>query len=192
MRSYTLLLSAFLINNLFVSTSLADYTLGAGFSSQTLTIESTANIPPMNLAAGNNEETSTALNLFVDIYRSNFRFNGTMNISTYDDFALAILTGSIDYLILVGDSFNLFAGATFGSSAQAYSTTYTTQSNVASSPVIGYQLGGIINLNQSLTFEMGYAIRHVSLKTEFINFPVDDTVEITEISHAYINIGILF
>lgn len=185
MRSYKAVTTFLFAIYLFPNTAIAEYTLGIGVSQQNLSIES---------SFSENEIDDEALNIFVDIYHGSIRFNGTMAISTYDNFALAILTASADYLIPLGESFRLFAGATYGSAAQAYDTNSSTSninSSVTSSPVLGYQLGAIVNLTDTLSLELGYNVRYMSLKTES-NFPATTTTEVTEASHTYFNLGILF
>lgn len=185
MRDYKAVITFLFTVYLFPNSAIAEYALGIGASRQNFIIES---------VNSENEVDGTTLNIFVDIYHGNIRFNGTMAVSSYDDFALAILTGSADYLIPLGESLHLFAGATYGSAAQAYDSNTSTSninSSVTTSPVLGYQFGAIVNLTDSLSLELGYNIRYMSLKTDS-NFPATTTTEITESSHSYLNPGILF
>ena len=140
------------------------------------------------------KDTGSGLGLYADyFYKGHYRFNGTVSYIDYDNFNLASLTASADYLIPFDSSLTFFAGVTAGGAAMKYSSASVGDTSLGT--LYGIQTGAIVFLSNGLMLELGYRFRPANIETEILN-PATKVLEATstvdELNETYLNLVISF
>jgi len=157
--------------------------LGIAFINQSVDIEATG-------TTLSGSDSGTGLGIYLDkYYKKTYRFNGTFSYITYDDFDIAQLMVSADYLFPMSPEISFFGGAAIGGALQKYGEA--SISDAALGLVYGVQTGAIAFINDNIMLEVGYRLRPTSIETEVTSLP-GAVVSINDLSETYISLLLMF
>ncbi len=134
-------------------------------------------------------EDGTGIGIFADYYyRGTYRFNGTFSYVDYSNFYTTSLTASADYLIPIDASFTFYLGVTGGAIGQVYDDA--SFSDMATSYLVGAQLGTIMFVSDQVMIELGYRVRSTDLETDLTAISAVSTVD--ELNEIYLGFHLIF
>jgi len=135
-------------------------------------------------------ETGSGLGIYIDKYYSQrYRINGTLSYVGYDDFDIAQVIFSGDYLLPLNENLSFFAGAALGVATQQYSDASVSDSALGG--VYGLQAGGIFYINKYIMLEAGYRFRPTRIETEIAELP-GTLSTVTDLSESYLSLQLMF
>ena len=171
--------------NLYAESFLDNAIFGVSVINQDINLEVKQPGNTLNLT-----ESGTGVGVYLDkYYAGKYRFNSTISYVAYDEFDLASLSLSADYLVPFNKELSFFVGVSGGAGMQQHAEQSVSDASVGL--IYGVQLGGIAYLSKQVMAEIGYRQKSANIVTDVTAANITETV-INEVDEIYLSLLLMF